>query len=389
MQATRFGTGSDAAPPRLPRVLFLARQLGRGGAERQLAALAIGLKARGCEVAVLVFYAGGAFEDSLRAHGIQVEALGKSGRWDLLSFIPRARAAVRRYRPDVLHSYLVPPNILAALLKPLLGGTRVAWGVRASEIDWSQYDWSFRATFAASCLLSRLADVIIANSRSGVEYHVRRGYPASRMVMVPNGIDVAAFAPRPGARAAARERWGVSEDALVVGHVGRLDPMKGHATLIRAFARIREAIPATLVITGGGGDPAYLTSLQELAAGLGVAGSIRWLGEGAVDSGWYAGLDLFLLTSAWGEGFPNVLAEAMACEVPVVATDVGDAAEVVGNREWVARVGQPDEVAERALAVLRMTPAARAAMGTSLRTRVVTHFSVDQLVDRTLEALAP
>ena len=128
-------------------ILFLVRSLDRGGAERQLIVLAKGLASRGHAVSVAVFYGGGVYENELAEAGIRVINLGKTGRWNILLFLNRLMRLLRKERPTVLHSYLGVPNILAAALKPLLPGTRIVWGVRASNVDLSHYDWLLRLAY--------------------------------------------------------------------------------------------------------------------------------------------------------------------------------------------------------------------------------------------------
>ena len=141
-------------------MLFLIRSLGRGGAERQLATLATGLRRDGWEVAVACFYAGGPFQRELERGGVPIIDLHKRGRWDVTGFLWRLARALRQYRPDIVHGYLTVGNLLS-LLAPLASpGSRVVWGVRSSFIDRQRYDWMSRATFALSCRMARRADRI-------------------------------------------------------------------------------------------------------------------------------------------------------------------------------------------------------------------------------------
>ena len=121
------------------RVTLLTRSLERGGAERQLSWLAQGLAQRGHQVNVLSFYPGGGLEGELRAGGVPIWSPGKSGRWDLLGFGQRLIALLRRLQPQVLYSFLDTPNLVAAWLSPFLPGTRIVWGIRASDMDLTRY----------------------------------------------------------------------------------------------------------------------------------------------------------------------------------------------------------------------------------------------------------
>ena len=155
-----------------PAITFLVRSLDLGGAERQLVELATGLHRSGWRVEVLTFYPNGPLEPDLRTAGVPIVTLNKRGRWDVICFWRLARH-LRRHVPDIAHGYLSVPNMLLVLLKSR-SRTRVVWGVRASNMDLSHYDWLSRIEFFAAATLSRFADLVICNSHAGRAYHVAR-----------------------------------------------------------------------------------------------------------------------------------------------------------------------------------------------------------------------
>ena len=184
-----------AAPASPLRIVFLIRSLGYGGAERQLAVLASGLRRRGHTISVLTFYPGGELEADLRSSGVRVRSLEKRGRWDIAAFLANLHRAVREESPNVLHGYLGMPNIVAGATRPLFPGVRVVWGERASNMDLSHYDWLSRFSTGLGRVLSRTPDLIIVNSRAGFEHAASHGYPRGKMIVIPNGIDSDRFAP--------------------------------------------------------------------------------------------------------------------------------------------------------------------------------------------------
>jgi glycosyltransferase involved in cell wall biosynthesis len=170
------------------RLAFIIRDLGHGGAQRQLVTLARGLVHEGHPVSVIHFY-DGAFRPELEAAGVHTVCVGKKSRWDLLGFFFRLVKAVRSVRPEVLHGYLAESNLMALFLKPFCGFPRVVWGVRDSQTDAHLWGLLGRLSFRLNCLLARFADVIICNSKAGRDYYLARGYPAHKTHVVPNGID--------------------------------------------------------------------------------------------------------------------------------------------------------------------------------------------------------
>ncbi|HDK02757.1 MAG TPA: glycosyltransferase [Gammaproteobacteria bacterium] len=359
------------------RVVLLARSLGSGGTERQLCNLATGLRARGHEVSVGVFYRGGAFEATLGQAGIPVWSLGKKGRWDTVG---PARSLVRRLRGsgiEVLYSFLTPPNALAALLRPVLGRVRVVWGVRSCRKEPAQYGRAGRLAMALESRLSRLAHRIITNSEAARNFYVGRGFPAERTIAIPNGIDLAVFAPDGGGRAALRGQWGAGDGQVLVGMVARLDPLKDHPTFLRAAALVAQRAPEMRFVCVGEGDADYRRELESLAGQCGLTGRLRWAGGQADVAGAYRALDLHVSASC-SEGFPNAVAEAMACGVPNVVTDVGDSARIVGETGQVVAPRNPAALAEAILEAL-----ARSHDPAFLRGRMEAEFSLDRMVTRT------
>lgn len=361
------------------RILFLIRDLDIGGAQRQLSELAAGLHQRGWAVTVATFYAGGRLEPPLREAGVTIRSLGKTGRWDLFRFIGRLVSLVRRERPQIAHGYLDVPNILLALLRPFFPHTRIVWGVRASNMDVGQYDWMAAVESRLSARVSRLADLIICNSDAGRDYHAHRGYPNQKMVVIPNGVDVQRFRPDPDARSAVRQEWGVSALEPLVGLVARLDPMKDHPSFLKAAARVHAERRDVRFVCVGDGAPQYREALREQARDLGLGEALIWAGARNDVQRVYNGLDLAVSSSAFGEGFPNAVGEAMASGVPCVVTAVGDSARVVGSLGWVCEPSDSDALALSILHALRQLPADSAALSRRIRAE----FSTASLVERT------
>jgi len=361
-------------------ITFLVRSLNLGGAQRQLVALAKALYANGASVLVVAFYGGGPLLRELEDAGVPVAILEKRGRLDVVGFVGRLWRVLRCERPQVIYAFLVEPSVLALLMKPLLHGTRVVWGVRASNVDFSRYDWLPRFTFGLSRALARFADLIIANSWAGAEYHRSRGYPRAKVTVVPNGIDLVRF--RPDAEGGRRMRavWGISEQDSVVGIVGRLDPMKDHSTFLEAAGSLRlEQLDVRFVCVGDG-SPAYRLELQRRAAVLGLADRVTWAGAQQDMTAVYNAFDVCCLSSAFGEGFSNVLGEAMACGIPCVATDVGDAAWILGTLGTLVPPGDPARLAD---AIREGLSRAGAEQSRACRERIERQFSLDRMVAET------
>jgi glycosyltransferase involved in cell wall biosynthesis len=307
--------------------------------------------------------------------------LNKRGRWDLLCLL-RLAHRLRRNTPDILHGYLPLPNVLLLLLRPSVR-TRVVWGIRASNMDLSRYDWLARVEFWLGTKLSRFANLIIFNSSAGRRYHLGRGYARDKTTVVPNGIDVRHFRPDAAARTELRREWGIREGESLVGLVARLDPMKDHATFLHAAAQVIGSGRKVRFVCVGDGPSEYRETLQALATSLQIGSRLCWIGARADVWRVYNALDVAVLSSSFGEGFPNVVAEAMATGLPCVVTDVGDAAAVVGDRGWVCAPGDSAGLARGIRAAIDGLPCDADAN----RVRILSHYSSEALLERTATRL--
>ena len=377
------------------RLVFLTRSLQRGGAEGQMVTLAGLLDRDVFDVSVCAIYGGGPLREVLEDASIPVYVVGKRGRWDGAEFLLRTVMVLRRFDPDILHSYMVLANITAALTAPLLPGAHIVWGIRGSAIDLSPYPRSFRLFARLERALARRAHLIIANSYRGRDDYVAMGYPRERMAVVPNGIDTSWFRPSRAEGRALRRQWGVRDDEALIGLVGVLDPVKDQMSFLRAASLLAsERSNTRFVCVGptprGSGRGHYADALQSLSRELRLDSRLIWAGERTDMPAVYSALDLATSASA-SEGFPNCVAEAMACGTPCVVTNVGDSAAIVGKSEWVVPAGDATALAAAWNCVLAGLPETAPSIRRSVRRRITTCFSLEALrreTERHLIAIA-
>jgi glycosyltransferase involved in cell wall biosynthesis len=368
------------------KVLFFIRSLVVGGSQRQLVMLAEGLRQRGHDVLTAVFYTGGEIEGA--AGAMRVAALGKSGRWDAIGPLVRLRRLILDEQPDVIYAFQPTQTVLAALLRPRRPPTRLVFGIRGAGIEARRYDALTALTYRLEALLARRADLVIANSAAGRDDAIARGLPADRIAVVANGIDTDTMRPDAMAGRERRRAWGIAEGAFVIGCVARLDPMKDHPGFLAAAARFAGGAPDARFVCVGDGPAAYRDELADRARSLGIADKVVWAGEVADVKAAYNAFDILTLPSAFGEGFPNVIGEAMACGVPVAATDVGDARAIVGALGEVVPPKQP-ELLSAAWARLRGRLAREPGLRAAVRARIVADYGVAAMVGRTEALLLP
>lgn len=365
------------------KILFLLRDLGYGGTQRQLLSLAEGLQQRGHIVILGIFYGGGIFEKNARSAGVDVISLQKAGRWDVFSFALRTVTLLRRERPHVIYSFLDGPNVIAALLRQTYPPAKLVWGVRSSYVNWHHYSrvgyWMYRL----AARLSRIPSKIIFNSQAGLAYHVSNGFCERVSTVIPNGIDTVEFAPVYDGANQVRRSWRVNETDLLIGLVGRLDGMKDVPTFIRAARIVADWRRDVKFLCIGipdaeGGSP----ELARLVEQLGMQERVMFLDYADDMRAVYNALDI-VASSSIGEGFPNVIAEAMACGKPCVATDAGDSALIVGDTGYIVSPGNADALAGAMRRMLTRVEKEGRVLSSLARERICKHFSRDLMVERT------
>ncbi len=373
------------------KVLFLARSLEYGGAERQLVVLAKELRKRAFDIQVVIFYGSTALAGDLLAQGIEVVDLGKRGRWDVLFFVQRLYRTVRKSRPHFVLSYMTIPNIAAGLLKAFLPGVSVIWGLRASNMDFHQYGWFYRLASKVERGLSRLADAIVINSNAGRRDAVSRGFPAAKISVILNGVDAHKFVPDAAGRERVRTEWRASGNQIIIGLVARLDPMKDHPLFLKAAAILRQKGRDALFVCVGDGPEYYKAGIRKLAKELCLNDVLVWNGMRNDMTAVYTAFDILTSSSSYGEGFSNAVSEAMACGVPCVVTDVGDSAAIVGDAGIVVAPRDPIALANGWTEMLKRLTTGDYADAyrrvTVNRERILSNFSVQSLVDKTEQVL--
>ena len=364
------------------RVLFVIGCLERGGAERQMINLAAGLADREHSVAIALLDGPGSLETEAEERGIELHRLYAGGRLPLPATLRLLRLA-RRWRPDVLHPYLPRDNGRATLIKPGLRGASLVWGVRSSDLNHGRSSRRARLLWRLVVWASRFADLIIANSHAGAAYHAAQGYPADRLVVIPNGIDTDRFKPDAELGLRFRNEYGIPPGVPVVGMLGRFDPMKGHDEFPEIFAQVCTQVPSAYALVVGLHTDQQGSAFMEKCRMRGVADRVVLRQQTPAPEAMLNAVDVLALPSL-SEGFPNVVAEAMACGKRVVAYDVGDVRTI--DHTGISTVPCLDQTSFAAAVAQALT--SDPSFAHSRRESIVTRFSTESLLDHTARALA-
>jgi glycosyltransferase involved in cell wall biosynthesis len=356
------------------RILLCITGLGMGGAEKVVTSLADALAAKGHEVCI-AFMTGAAVVLPKNAN-VQVVSLGMVTKMDAMSAFFKLIRLIRVFRPDVVHSHMIHANIFARLVRLVTPITRLISTAHNSNEGGKLRMIVYRLTDA-------LADISTNVSEEAVAAFVKaKAVRSSRMLAVHNGIATDAFVFNAAARVGIRQDLFVHDNCQLILAVGRLHDAKDYPNLFHALTHLPvNGLTYQMCIAG---DGPLRGNLEALAVKLGIADRVRFLGVRSDIPDLMSAADVFVLPSAW-EGFGLVVAEAMACERVVVATDCGGVREVLGEAGYLVKTKDSKALAQALQTALQLPAIESATLGRAARQRVIEKYSLDSAVAKWLQ----
>ena len=353
-------------------ICYIIDDLGLGGAQRQLVTLVKALpRARYAPQVISLSTEKRALEAEIRRMGVPLTIIPQSGFCAPGAWIALYRA-VRALHPDIVQTWLFTADLYGRLAAWMAGVPVILSAVRSVEPDKPAH------YVMADRLLRRVTTGFTVNvSAIGKVLAAREGVEPSRIATVYNGVDLTRFNPAIS-DGAVRERLAVEPQAPLIGIIGRLAPVKDHATFLRAAALVAPDEPsARFVIVG---DGPLRGALEALVARLNLRDRVRFLDSQADAAAVFAALDVVVVTSRY-EGCCNVILEGMAMAKPVIATSVGGNPELVvsGETGLLVPIEDPEHVAQAIRGLLQDPDRARA-MGRAGRRRIETSFTLERMV---------
>jgi len=326
----------------------------------------------------------GKYGPLLRDAGVTVYSLNmRAGRVSLGGLI-KLYKLLRLLKPDVVQTWMYHADLIGGLVAKMAGIKSIFWNVRHSTLESGK---SKRSTIwvakACAYLSSWGPNRIVYCAHSAQAVHEAIGYKVGKAVVIANGYDLTQFFPDSAAGQLARQSLNIHASELVIGMIGRFDPQKDHANLIKALGQVKASgfkFKVILVGSDMGSENQEVLAWIERAN---LKDNIILLGQRADIPRIMNGIDLHVLSSSFGEGFPNVLAEAMACGTPCVATDVGDSKVIIADTGWVAPPNNPKLLADCITVALDEKETNEVVWSNrknASRKRIVDNFSIDEMI---------
>ncbi len=369
----------DDANTRHLKIVHVITSLDTGGAEMMLLRLAERLQEH-FQQQVICLTNPGVVAKRLLAIGVPVTSLEMSSAWPNPFAIVKLAWLIRRFRPQVVQTWLYHADLLGGIASYLAGVRALAWNIRNNDLSADKTKPNTRRVVALAAKLSHwLPSRIVCCSHNAMQTHIALGYARAPFIVIPNGFDLSRFKPDSSARTSVGAELGIPADAPIIGLIARFDPQKNHAGFFEAAYQLHKQRPEVhFLLVGRGvdsGNPLIISWMHD----AGVSKVTHLLGERYDMPRLTAALDIATSTSSWGEAFPNVLGEAMACGVPCVSTDAGDASWIVGDTGLI--VAREDMMAlARAWEALLVLPVTeRAKLGEQARSRIAEIFEIGNI----------
>ncbi|MEN9845282.1 MAG: hypothetical protein RIS36_429 [Pseudomonadota bacterium] len=362
------------------RVVHCITGLRGDGAQRMLLRLAEGLRNRGIESIVVSLSSREPLADAFEARGIQVYSLDMSTSLRGLVGLRTLKNLIDELAPDIIQGWMYHANLVAILVRPCARRwVPVLWNIRRGTDDVRERKFATRAAIWANAWFSARADRIVYCTRESRDQHEALGFSHRNGVVVGNGFDLDQFARSQEFRTLIRKRFEVADTDILIGNIGRDDSAKGRTYLIEGFAQVMKRVPNARLMLVGRGMSETNSELRRLLVSFGVAPRVILVGEYSPISEIYSAMDI-LCSSSVTEGFPNVIGEAMCCEVPCVASDVGNVRALL---DGIGLLVPPRSASRLARALITMCEEDRVAWrdrGARARARIADLYSLSVVV---------
>lgn len=364
------------------KIVHIIIGLNIGGAELMLQRLVINSNRKEkFEHCVISLTDLGIIGPKLKDEGVDVHSLGMKSFSSSPFILLKLRELLKQLKPDVVQTWMYHADLLGGIAAKSLGVSNIIWGIRTTDIAKS----ASRQTMYLSKLCAKLSHVIptkiVCVAEKAKDYHINIGYDQSKFEVIPNGFDVSRFHFNPKIRSVMRSKLKISEEELVIGHIGRFDYAKNQINFIKACIYLLSKGFKFKILMAGRNVDLNNKEIKDLFKEDSYKNNFIFLGEISDTSSFYSTIDIFCLCS-YTEGFPNVLGEAMACQNVCLSTDAGDAKTIMAPHGFNIKSPSSTDIAnaiESNILLSRKTNFKE--IGVENRKKVEKYYSIDSVIN--------
>lgn len=365
------------------KVIHVIAGLNQGGAETMLYKLVFKMDNSRFQNVVISMTDAGIFGDKIVRLGVPLYCLElKKNPLSARKAIFLYKRLLKNLNPDVVQGWMYHANLFALLAKIFRSQVKILFNIRHSLSDLQNEKRLTRLVIRCNAWASRLADKVINNSLVSINQHHAIGFSKKNSVYIGNGFEINKFCPSSEKYNDFRRKLGFNSEIKLVGLIARFHPVKNHMGFLKvAHVLVNQMHVANCYFVLGGRDcDSSNQILVEQIKSLGLENKVVLLGPVKSDDILPA-LDVYLSMSL-GEGFPNVIGEAMTCGVPCIATEVGDCRAIIGNGNQIFKVTEEEKIAYRIKEILNLSENEYVSLSKSCRARVKQNYQLETIVKK-------
>jgi glycosyltransferase involved in cell wall biosynthesis len=361
------------------KILYIISNLGNGGAELSLKRLAIFLsKNKVYEIKVVSLSTKGNIAEELEKHGIAVDVINFSGILIPLSII-RLFIYIKNFNPNIIHTWMYHADLIGGILGKIAGVNKIYWSIRNTDIPQGKFSTTSFIRFINAIISSYIPNLIICNSQSGLMSHKYLGFCSKKMIVIPNSYVFQKYSTE-YSKEEFITKFKLSDKNIIIAGIGRFDKLKDFKNFITASKKVTDIFPNTRYLLIGKNMDYKNTTLINWIKEYNTLENFILLGH-RNDINFFLQeiIDIFCLSSE-SEGFPNVLIEAMASEVPCVVTNVGDVKLILENNGIVVPPKNSEALAIGLIKMIQTPLYIKIQYGKNNKSIVNTKYSIENII---------
>ncbi len=362
------------------KIMFIISSLSSGGAEMMLCKIIENLDKKKYEIFVLSLTSENELSYVLNKNKIKFKILDFRSSFMILRILFILIKEIKNFSPDIVHTWMYHSDLLGGIAAKFVGTKKIIWNVRACEMDLDKVKFStIIVRRICSFFSNRIPNLILFNSKSAIKSHLKLGYKNPKIKFIPNGFDTKKFVPSEKIRKNFKLQHGINKNTFLIGMVSRDDPLKNNEGALKVITFLKaENYNIKLVVIGKHMDGNNIKFKNRI---------IKYnLNNDVILQGFKKNIERIipafdcLIIPSHAEAFPNVLGEAMSCEIPCVVTDVGDCKSIVSNIGMVVKKNDMSNMAKEIKKYFDSTKIMKNKIKKRARKIIVKKYNIEKIV---------